>query len=303
MRGDQIDLVHTHLFGDSLHGYLASRRAGRPPVIMTLHIGSEGMSGVQRLGYRWLLGRSDRAIACSHFVRDSLTRLHPGAEIEVVSNGIEEPAARPDAERTALKRRMGVSAEELLFASIGRLEEQKGHTYLLRAFAKLVLEEGGAARLVLLGDGTLRAALEQEAHALGIGDRVVFGGIRDDVLELLLAIDVVVFSSLFEGLPVALLEAMATARCIVTTDPAGIVEAVRSEREALVAPTRDADQLCRQLKRAADDLELRRRLGSAARKRFVDCFTAERMVEAYERIYGEMLTAARRSGGPSAHGA
>ena len=292
MRADAIDLVHTHLFGDSLHGYLASRAAGRPPVIMTLHIGVEGLTRLQEWGYRWLLSRCARVVACSRSVEasfDSLGR-EPFARLSTIANGIAVPSSAdvPAAEVAEVRRQLGVGAGEVLVASIGRLAEQKGHRYVLTAFAKLVHARGIAARLIILGDGELRAGLERQARAEGIADRVTFGGIRPDVFRLLGAIDVVVFGSLFEGLPVALLEAMATGRCIVGTDVPGIVEAVRDGREALIVPARDAEALGEALHRVATVPGLQRRLGEAARRRFLEEFTAERMVERYEAVYREV---------------
>lgn len=288
MRADGIDLVHTHLFGDSLHGYLASRAAGRPPVIMTLHIGVEGLNVLQAWGYRWLLSRCARVVACSRAVQSSFQSSRAGSRpaVLVIPNGISL-SRRPDGPVSAqeVRQRLGARAGETLLASIGRLVEQKGHRYLLSAFAKLVRSRGVGARLVVLGDGPLRGALEMQAREEGIADRVLFAGIRADVLGLLPAIDVVVFSSLFEGMPVALLEAMAAARCIVATDVPGIVEVVRHDREALIVPIGDAEGLCQALHDVATAPALSRRLGEAARRRFLGEFTAERMIERYEDVY------------------
>jgi glycosyltransferase involved in cell wall biosynthesis len=291
MRTDRIDLVHTHLFGDSMHGYLASLVAGRPPVVMTLHIGVEGLNPLQAWGYRRFLSRCARVVACSHSVQGSFDGLLRGSltSVSVIANGITVPprADVPVAELEEVRRRLGVGSGEVLLAVIGRLEEQKGHRYLISALTRLVAR-GVPARLIVLGDGTLRGALEEQARGEGIAQRVTFAGIRPDVLELLPAVDVVVFSSLFEGLPVALLEAMATARCIVATDTPGIVEAARQDREALIVPSRDAEALAAALHRVATVPGLARRLGEAARRRFHEEFTAERMVESYEALYREV---------------
>jgi glycosyltransferase involved in cell wall biosynthesis len=292
MRKDAIDLVHTHLFGDSLHGYLASRVAGRPPVVMTLHIGLEGLNPLQKWGYRWLLSRCARTVACSRSVQTSFDAVRPGssATVPVISNGITMPSlpeASP-AELGELRRQLGAEAGDLLLASVGRLAEQKGHRYLLSAVAKLVRARGVAARLMILGDGPLRTELEEQARAEGIADRVIFTGIRPDVFRVLSAVDVVVFSSLFEGLPVALLEAMAAGRCIVGTDAPGILDAVRPDREALIVPTRDADSLCEALHQVARAPGLSRRLGEAAHRRFLEEFTAAHMVGRYEALYREV---------------
>ena len=104
----------------------------------------------------------------------------------------------------------------------------------------------------MVGDGSLRQDLERLACAAGIAERVVFTGFREDVPRLLRVVDVVVFSSLYEGLPVALVEAMAAGRCVVATDVPGIVEAVRDEAEALIVPIGCPDRLAQALLRLVD---------------------------------------------------
>jgi glycosyltransferase involved in cell wall biosynthesis len=301
MRRDAVHLVHAHLFGDSLHGYLAARAAGGLPVVMTLHIGVEGCTPLQRRGYRWLVARAAATVACSQSVARSFGALMGPAwpVLPVIANGIDgvPDAPLPPPERATRRARVGVPPDELLFAVIGRLEEQKGHRHLLAALAALVHEHGVAATLLVLGDGSLRESLEAQARAERVEGRVVFAGLRPDVTELLPAIDVVVFSSLFEGLPVALLEAMAAGRCIVATDVPGIVEAARPEREAVVVPIGDVQGLTAGLLRVARSPELAARLGEAARRRFAAEFTAARMAERYAALYEDVLTAdgARRA--------
>ncbi len=292
MRRDRIDLVHTHLFGDSLHGALAARFADRRPVIMTLHIGPEGLRGLQPQGYRWLLRRAARVVGCSQAVGSAFTNagLADGVEIKAIPNGIElPPRESPDTHRLRqLRQRLGVDPEAVLFASIGRLEAQKAHCDLIAAFARLPKAIAARAQLVVLGTGPLEAKLRRQATEADLDNRVLFAGFRSDVPELLPAIDVVVFSSLYEGLPVALLEAMANARCIVTTDVPGIVEAARPDREALVSPRANPEALATALARVAEDPDLRARLAAAAQQRFQHRFTAAAMVQSYEALYHEL---------------
>jgi glycosyltransferase involved in cell wall biosynthesis len=287
MREDGVDLVHTHLFGDCLHGYLAARRAGNLPVVMTLHNVAKFHTGVQRLGYRWLLPRVARTVACSEAVRTSFAAEAGGRPIRLVTiaNGIalDADAAREDGERTP----PGTVSVPLV-AGIGRLVEQKGFSFLIDAVARL-WREGTPARLVLLGDGELREELRAQAAAAGVSEWVSLPGFRADVRALLPEIDVVAFSSLDEGLPIALLEAMAAARCVVSTDVGGIGDAVRHEQEALLVPPRDVAALAEALGRVLRDAALRRRLGAAAERRVRECYGAERMVDGYVRLYRDVL--------------
>lgn len=299
MRADAVDLVHTHLFGDSLHGFLASRLGGGLPVVMTLHIGPEGLTPIQRWGYRHLVARAAQVVACSVSVQRSFAAwpTRDGVPMSVIVNGIEAPEV-PSVPPGVLRREVSASPDDVVFACVGRLEEQKGHRILLGALASLVRERGVRARLVVLGDGSLRSALEAQAHAEGIAERVCFAGVRADVPALLHDVDVVVFSSLYEGLPVALLEAMAAARCLVVTAVPGMLEAVSNEREALVVPIADVSGLAAALHRVATDRALAMRLGSAAAARFASEFTAERMVARYAALYDEVVSAGARGARP-----
>jgi glycosyltransferase involved in cell wall biosynthesis len=309
MRRDGVDVVHTHLFGDSLHGWLAARAAGRRPVVMTLHIGVEGLTRLQRAGYRWLLARADQTVACSDSVHRSYAAEGWPARRPLLTlrNGIAAPAPQTPPPTAAvlaeLRRDLGLTASAArspgvrVVASIGRLAEQKGHRHLIAAFGRL-RAAGGAdgAHLVLVGEGELRGELARRAREAGVSDRVIFAGFRADVARLLPACDVVAFPSLYEGLPVALLEAMAAARCVVAADLPGIAQAVRDGREALLVPPADAAALAGALARALADGELRRRLGAAAELRFRARYTASRMVAGYERLYREVAAAARELG-------
>lgn len=298
MRADAANLVHTHLFGDSLHGMLAARRCGRIPVIMTLHIGVEGLWGLQSRGYRWLLGRCARAVACSDAVAGSFADLArtSGCATVTIPNGIAAAPAEPlePGRRDALRSALGAGPGEVLFAAVGRLAEQKGHRHLLAAMGRLAPPAEARIRLAIVGDGELRAALESQVAAAGLRGRVTFAGVRSDVAALLAAADGVVFASLFEGLPIALLEAMAAGRAVVATALPGILEAVRPDLEALIVPPGDAAALGAAMTRLAGDPILRERLGTAARRRFEAQFTAGRMVARYEAVYRDVL-AARRS--------
>jgi glycosyltransferase involved in cell wall biosynthesis len=259
---------------------------------MTLHNGTSAHSRMQQHGYRWLIRRATRTVACSPSAARSFGAL-VGREIPTIANGIDVPGFSPlDADRrTAILRGLGIPPDSLVIGAVGRMVEQKGYAYLIDAFSRLD-QVFDRARLLMLGDGPLRNDLQRRARERGIGDRVCFAGFRSDVAQLLQVLDVIVFSSLYEGLSIALLEAMAAARCIVGTMAAGIADAVGDDREAVLVPVADAQQLAGAIGRALSSDELRHRLGRAAQRRFREEFTAERMVAKYERLYREALAEA-----------
>lgn len=289
MKQDRIDVAHGHLFGDTLHGYFAARRAGLPPLVMTLHNSTDARSRLQLAGYRRLIGARTVPVACAEFVRQSFieTLGDPGRRIRTIANGIDfdPPHAQPD--RRALNA-LGIDPEAVVFATLGRMERQKAYHLLLEAFARLDVADHPPFQLLMFGDGSLRHQLEAQARTLNLGDRVVFAGFRNDVPQLLPLVDVVVFSSIFEGLPIALLEAMASAKALVVTEVGGMPDALDQEVEALRVPPSNVEALADALGRIAKDPALRRRLGEAAQQRFEREFTAEHMVRSYETLYRDV---------------
>jgi len=283
MRADRVELVHAHLFGDSLHGYLGARLAGGIPVLLTLHGLARAYTGLQRHGYRWLLARVAGVIACTEAAGRSFAEeiAPPGVRIENVANGIEPPPAREAARHPDwLDPRSPVP----LIAGVGRFAEEKGFTYLIDAVAELA-QRGLPVRLALIGDGPLRGALEEHACRRGVADSLIFPGFCADVRGLLPAFDALVVSSLHEALPVTVLEAMAAGRCIVATAVGGIVEAIRDGCEGVLVPPADVPALADALHRVLADPELRARLGRNAERRYREHYTAEAMVARYEEIY------------------
>jgi len=292
LRRDKIQLVHTHLFGDSLHGTIAARWAGRIPVIVTIHNSLVDFSAVQRAGYKWMLPRAARVVACSESAGESFHALVDASMIDVIPNGLD-PAAVPavtDATVRVARDALGVPRDSVLLGAMGRLVPQKGFSFLLSAFRSLVDRARFDVRLVLLGAGPNEEMLRRQAADAGIADRVSFLGFRSDARALMLGFDVLVFSSLYEGLPIALLEGMAARRCIVSTSAPGLAEVLTDGEDALLAAPRDAQSLAEALLRAVGDADLRRRLGDAAHRTFLARYTVERMVSRYESLYREILS-------------
>jgi glycosyltransferase involved in cell wall biosynthesis len=288
-RREEVDVVHGHLFGDSLHGYFACRLSGRLPMVMTLHNSTDARSALQLRGYRWLLGARTLPIACAEFVRHSFLAQAgaPAQGIRTIANGIPDRVAGVDAAdlRRRLLREHSFPDDALVLATLGRLTAQKAYDHLLRALARV--DAALPWRLLLFGDGEQRLQLEALAVELGLQERVRCVGFRADAADCLAACDAVVFSSLFEGLPIALLEAMAMARPVVATRVGGIPDAVDDGIEALLVPPRDEAALAGAIERLLRDSAARESLGTAGRARFVRQFRAQAMVERYEAVYRE----------------
>lgn len=284
------DVLVTFTPHSNLLGLPVAWLAGVPVRIGTHHGHIEGSSR----GMAWLHGRLTNSricgamVAVSAQVRDYSVK-REGAKayrLAVIPNGIEPHSAQRD--RQEVRRELGIAAEELLFLTVGRLTIQKGHTYLLDAIGRLIAHRA-TGKFVFAGDGPQRAALEAKANALGITDKILFLGVRNDVADLLAAADVFVQPSLWEGLSLALLEALFAGRPVVATRVEGVVDIVEDEKSALLIPAGDAAALAAALLRIMDDGELRKRLGQAGRQRAAAGFGIDKMCMAYEAVMRQVI--------------
>ena len=207
----------------------------------------------------------------------------PSEKVEVIHNSI--PAAAFDRPpNTSLKTMLNRGTDWPIVLSVARLDAQKGHTYLLAAICNVP-----NALFVLVGDGSERASLEAQAARLGIGDRVIFLGYRDDVAELLANCDLLVLPSLYEGLPLSVLEAMAAGKPVVATSVGGTPEAVLDGETGFLVPSRDPTALVRAIQRLLTDACLRRKMGMAGRRRVQRNFSPTQMVAGVTQMYEKLL--------------
>lgn len=225
----------------------------------------------------YLRNRADGILNVAQYCADFLAARGVAADkLTVVHNGIPDFEAAPGG-RERIRAEWGFEPGHVLIGVASRLDPVKGLEHLVRAFADIAGTEP-AARLVLMGDGTVRADLEAQAGALGVRERVLFAGMRADVPDCLAALDVFALPSLAEYHSIGLLEAMRAGLPIVATDVGGNTESVRDGREGLIVAPADAAGLAAALGRMLAEPSLRERLGAAARQRFVAEFTEDAML-------------------------
>jgi glycosyltransferase involved in cell wall biosynthesis len=191
-------------------------------------------------------------------------------------------------ERRALRAQLGVPEEVLLVIAVGRLVPVKDHASLLRALAHLNAGDQ-LPYLALVGDGELRHKLEAQVRSLGLEDRVVFTGARQDADRLLQAADIYAQPSLREGLSIAKLEAMAAGLAMVASAVGAAGDVVTDGESGLLVPPGDEGALIAALEDLLTDGEKRGRLGAAARERVAAEYSLQRMCQAYERLMYQLL--------------
>jgi glycosyltransferase involved in cell wall biosynthesis len=287
LRAERADVLHTHAhFSLNVLGRLAGRLAGAQ-VVAHMHISNvfraDGVARRAQVAVDNVTARlCSRIVAVSEATRDSLVRQgYPAARVVVVHNGIG-PAAPVEP-----RRPKGVPDAAPLLLHVGRLAPVKGQRELIEALALLRRPD---ALAVLAGKdletgGSYQCELEALAAELGVRERVVFAGYRDDVPALLAAADVFVLPSFVEGLPLTVLEAMAAARPVVASRVGGTPEAVVHGETGVLVPPGDVEALAGALNELLADPERARRLGEAGKQRVKERFSvgvmSDRVLAAY----------------------
>jgi glycosyltransferase involved in cell wall biosynthesis len=234
---------------------------------------------------RWKYGACRRVIAVSRAIAAQLEADGvPRERIRVVYEGVPDRPAVPGGD--LVLQGLGVPAGAPVVGNVAALTGHKDHATLLAAAAE-VQKRRPDVRFVIVGEGELRGELEEQSRALGLGDRVVFAGFREDLDRLIPAFTVFCLSSHMEGLGTSLLDAMAFSRPIVATSAGGIPEAVEDGVTGRVIPARDPGALADALVEVLGDATRLRGMGAAGRRRFEQRFTADRMVDQTLAVYAE----------------
>lgn len=284
------DLVHAHLPLAGVTARLAARIAG-VPAVYTEHNLQERYHPLTRRANlaTWRLQRA--AVAVSGEVADSIARhAPPGVPLRVVRNGIETSPVDEAAGR-AVRAALGVPPGAPLVGTVAVFRRQKRLDHWLDV-ARRIAESEPAARFVLVGDGPLRDEVGALAERLGLAGRVSFTGLQDDVRPYLAALDLYLMTSEFEGLPLALLEAMAAARAVAVTAVGGVPEAVEDGVCGVVRPFGDLDGLAAAALTLLADAGRRTAFGAEAQRRVEASFGIRRMAAELEALYGEVLAGA-----------
>jgi len=289
-----VDVVHAHNMGPLVYGGLSAHLGlRRPTVVYTEHNQFYSASKKARCKFTFYIRLADHVVAVSHDLRRTLAhRVHPGGPIRVIHNGIDGSRFAL-ADGAAVRAELGVRSHEILIGTGVVLSEQKGLEYMLDA-ARLVIDKEPRARFVLAGDGPLRERLQRKAFEYSLGDRFLFLGYRSDMQRLVSAFDVYALSSLWEGLPLALLEALAMGKPIVATRVGGNPEIVEDGVHGWIVPPRDPEALADALLKTCRDDAFRKSVRSVNRARFEQDFSLQSMVRAHEKLYVDVV--GQRSG-------
>lgn len=284
----QPDIVQTWLFAGNAYGRVAAHWAKVPHIIASERCVDEWKSGYHFLIDRFLMRWTDRIVVNAEgirrfYVRQGLT----DQAITTIPNAIEPKPIDPSA-TTKIRESLGVPLDVPLVGFIGRLWPQKRVQDLIWA-TDILRMSGWNFRIVIVGDGPRRVALKRFADALEIMPIVHFVGHRNDVTEIMRALDMLVLPSKFEGLPNVALEAMMAGKPVVGTRIAGTDEVVVDGETGILVPPQQPLELARAIRSILADPSLGKRMGAAGRERVLSEFSIEGMIAKYERLYEGLL--------------
>jgi len=276
------DLIHTHLLGADFFGYWIKVGAHWPVKwVSTQHNVEFNTNILRRILWRFVLREADKVIAVSQAVYNYSNKHFrvPKEKLQLILNGVELSPW--------LKVSSKVQSKDNKFhlATIGRLEKQKGHRYLMEALSKL---KDLPLHWHIYGDGKLKIELQIIARHFNIDKKISWHGVVDDIPNQLVNIDLVVQPSLWEGLSLVVMETMAAGKCVLTTNPAGD-ELIRDKETGYLIPAKDVDALFEALRYLFENKGERDVVASKAREYSKENFGLGKNIDGVESVYSGLL--------------
>lgn len=291
IRTEHVDIIHSHNTGSFLDGIVATRLATCKTFIHTDHARSFPDKKRYMIAERLASLFTSKIVAVSHETRDNLMQYEKIREnkIVVINNGVEKERFDIQIDGEKEKELLGLGRFEFVVGLGVVLTDQKGIEYLIKA-APLVLEKYPQTGFVVAGDGPIRTQLEKQTKRLGIANNFVFLGARNDIPRILQVFDIYVLPSIWEGLPLVILEAMAASKCILATNVGGIPAVIQYGVEGILIDPGKSQLIAENILMLAENSALREKLSRNAYNRFLKEFTVETMVKRYEGLYLEAYT-------------
>ena len=287
IKKNEIDIITTHNYSPLLYGRLACMFAKVKVFIHVDHVRDFEVAKKRSIGNdRQLTASINKVVAVSEDLKRDLMKYEklPANRIDVIINGIDQNKYDVVIDIEEQKRKLEIGSDKMIIGTCARLSEQKGLIYLLQA-VRDILKHRSDFCVLIVGDGPLRGSLESAAEEYRISEYIKFLGYRDDIPALLQLMDVYVLPSVFEGLPLSLLEAMAAKRAIIATRVGDNEKVLDDGNNGLLVPSRSALSLQENIERLLDNAQLRRKLGDEAYKDFYNNYTIETMIDKYEALY------------------
>ncbi len=294
MQDKCIDLVHIHGTRATSNVYWAAKKLGLPTVY-TIHGWSfhDNQSPLVKkarvLFEKWITNKTNRNISVSVSNQQTGHQYISGFTSDVIHNGIDLAKFNPDsAESKNLRNELGIANDAFVICSIGRITAQKDPMNLIKAFKEISLQHPRTI-LLMVGDGDLKEKAIALVKELGLEKSVVFQKSRADVADILYSSDIFCLPSLWEGFPIALLEAMAMRKPVIATEVDGSMEIIQHKKNGLLIKPENITMLVNAVVELINDEQFRNRLASEAHQTIINEFDVKKMTKKIEDVYNNIL--------------
>ena len=273
LRKNKFDILHIHLQHDAV---LIGKLAGVPQIYTTVH-NYRYFSSLERFFFK----QNDKIFGCGETVTDYLRTFIPTKYVACINNGINSDI---DDKQRLIKIKKKEGNEHVLI-SVGRLSLQKGYEYLIEAMLPVV-EKYPHVKLFIAGDGKFRNILETKITNYALNKNVILLGHVDDIISLMLRSDIYINSSIWEGLPITMLEAMKCSLPIIATNIKGNRSIIKHQKNGLLINPKDSEELARTINELIENDTLKKKLGKRAFQDFMNQYTIDRHCEELLNEYG-----------------
>ena len=285
-------IMHSHRYKENILAATAKKRGKVKYLVQTVHGIGEPFHGLKsaKSRFRSILNTYytrkyfDTIISVSDNIRGQLAEFLPSSKIITIHNAVDPANLHVSKSPRLIRAELGINDEHQLIGSVGRMVPVKGYDLFLK-MAAMISHTNPMARFLLVGDGPLKSELENSAREMGLGGEIVFAGFRSDVTDLINSLDIFVMTSIHEGIPMALLEAMALEKAVVSTAVGGIVEVISNGKSGLLVEPGSCTALAQACLRILDDDALKVRLGAEAAQRIDDEFSIGTLTEKVSAEY------------------
>lgn len=292
MKERNIHVLRTHKYRANLYGRIAGKLAGVPVIVASEHNiyrNEKEKRFLRRITNKILSIVTDKMVTVSDAIRKDILRYDrfPPSKIMVLHNGVDTERFKPGTNYRDMRRQFAISKDDVVIGFVGRLVINKGLNYLIEAVA--LLKKSFNVKLLIVGDGSLMEELKKMAKNKGLEESVIFTGMRRDITDILSSIDIFVLSSIKEGFPNSLLEAMAMGKPIVATAIGGIPEIIQHGANGLLVQSADIEGLAAAIKTIIDNPLMAQRIGRAARDFIEKNYSIDATVRKWETLYRQIL--------------
>ena len=299
IRNNQIQIVHGQGARAEFHARIAKRIAGNSFYVSTIAMPVEGfdVKYLRKQIYRIFDRFSERFVDKFIIVSDALRNMIinerdiPSGKVVRIYNGIEIDHYSPNEQkkyRINIRKNFNLDDNVILIGAVGRLVWQKGFEYLIESVPSII-QSIPNSKILIVGNGPLKVKLNDLSERLKVKENIIFTGFRNDIKEILDAIDILVIPSLLEGSPMIILEGMAMAKPIIATKIDGITEQIENNETGRLVPPRNSAALAEAIIEIIDNKELAEKIGLNARHRAESKFSVKKMVAETEKIYRSFL--------------